>query len=752
MKKKVFAAALISALVISGCGDGGSGNSADKATAVEMRLQRLVGNVTLTNEKGENQSLIEKMRLASGNALATDIESLVMVSLDETKLVTMEEKSKASITAKDKALQLNLEEGNLFFNVKEKIPEGSSFEIHNGNMLCGIRGTSGYSGKDSAGHPVIMATDGEIEVTGENPVTKEKIQGTVKAGEMATIFLDDEAEGDKSVSFKTEKFKEENLPALALDSIRKDNALQSRITEATGFSGGKLEALAEAASTKAASMYGAAAEELKSKGIEDAVPLMGKSSQIMTKTALKASDTAGTNLELEISIIKGLRTTLDTGLKAEYNDNALEKLVETASDQVNKGVDQAAKAGLKDKDIITAAETMTKAINVSAEKMMDKGLSSEEVTQVVDTIGKVYEQAISTGTRAGGAEEVMKSVETAAARVDQTVETQMQQNSNGEKTATALIGNNTSGQNPGNTQPAGQTAVPAAAPAAPAATTPAQSTSENISASNDDDDDDDDYSYSSSSSTTSPTSDNKNNTSGGSGSNAIAYNVVKADGNVTLSNGSEGEYNSSTRKLFIKSAGTSPLVIPIALKTATGTSLTNIINAGDIIVTSGAGGLALKVEQSADYITWSNMLTYAYNVPVNSFSISNGQQTITRNGAIPSTPSNDTPFPLRIDVVAGNDFQHLYWFYEVLTAMGGSSPPSISPVDVYYGNYYHYKHDFLKAHGTITYSGGTISHQGDISLGMYPNGSAPEGFVITVTGQSNNYYLLKPDGNVTELP
>lgn len=499
MKKKVFAAALISALVISGCGDGGSGNSADKATAVEMRLQRLVGNVTLTNEKGENQSLIEKMRLASGNALATDIESLVMVSLDETKLVTMEEKSKASITAKDKALQLNLEEGNLFFNVKEKIPEGSSFEIHNGNMLCGIRGTSGYSGKDSAGHPVIMATDGEIEVTGENPVTKEKIQGTVKAGEMATIFLDDEAEGDKSVSFKTEKFKEENLPALALDSIRKDNALQSRITEATGFSGGKLEALAEAASTKAASMYGAAAEELKSKGIEDAVPLMGKSSQIMTKTALKASDTAGTNLELEISIIKGLRTTLDTGLKAEYNDNALEKLVETASDQVNKGLDQAAKAGLKDKDIITAAETMTKAINVSAEKMMDKGLSSEEVTQVVDTIGKVYEQAISTGTRAGGAEEVMKSVETAAARVDQTVETQMQKNSNGQQTSTALIGENTTAQNAGNNPAQGQNAgAPAAqAPAAPApaaAAAPAQNSTEPVSSS--DDDGDDDYSYS----------------------------------------------------------------------------------------------------------------------------------------------------------------------------------------------------------------------------------------------------------------
>ncbi len=86
-----------------------------------------------------------------------------------------------------------------------------------------------------------MVTDGVVEVTGENPVTKERIHTFVYAGQQIIIYLDDEAEGDATISFICRSFREEDLPALALNAIHKDPALGKRIAKATGFSTTKLK-------------------------------------------------------------------------------------------------------------------------------------------------------------------------------------------------------------------------------------------------------------------------------------------------------------------------------------------------------------------------------------------------------------------------------------------------------------------------------------------------------------------------------
>ena len=66
-RKKALSILLATALMASaaGCGGGGGGD-ASSATAVEMRVQRQVGTVSLTNDKGENVTLLEKMRLNAG--------------------------------------------------------------------------------------------------------------------------------------------------------------------------------------------------------------------------------------------------------------------------------------------------------------------------------------------------------------------------------------------------------------------------------------------------------------------------------------------------------------------------------------------------------------------------------------------------------------------------------------------------------------------------------------------------------------
>ncbi len=116
------------------------------------------------------------MRLLSGQSVTTADESLIMVSLDDIKLLTMEQNSRADIKAKGKALKFELTEGNLFFNVTQKLEENESFDIHTSTMICGIRGTSAYVGVDSTDHEVLMVTDGVVKVTATNPRTGETLE------------------------------------------------------------------------------------------------------------------------------------------------------------------------------------------------------------------------------------------------------------------------------------------------------------------------------------------------------------------------------------------------------------------------------------------------------------------------------------------------------------------------------------------------------------------------------------------------
>ena len=111
-RKKALSIVLAAALIASAAGCGGNGGDASSATAVEMRVQRQVGTVTLSNDKGENVTMMEQMRLNAGHNLDTAKESFVSVSLDMTKLLTLEENGGASVVQKGNTLQFEVKKGN----------------------------------------------------------------------------------------------------------------------------------------------------------------------------------------------------------------------------------------------------------------------------------------------------------------------------------------------------------------------------------------------------------------------------------------------------------------------------------------------------------------------------------------------------------------------------------------------------------------------------------------------------------------
>ena len=441
-KKKIIAIILVIALIFAAVIAFLIWNNA--ITAVTMRIQRLVGTVNLYNENGSEQSLREKMRLGAGQTVTTAGESLIMVSLDDTKLMTMEEASKAEIRTRDKKLLFDLIEGNLFFNVTEKLADNESFDITTTTMVCGIRGTSAYVGRDSTSHEILMVTDGLVHVVATNPVTKETTEVDVPAGQMITIYLDEEAEGNKTISIRMSSFKEEDLPAMALDTMRKNKELMNRVAKATGFSAKKLATLADLSSTKGISMYGSAADDFKSEGVDDSIPFMGDRSRQMITSANSALNIARDDLPLEVAIIQGYRDVMDVGVSAGYDSNNMATLMNGTRAVMENTFTIIDEAGVGSIDKINAATRLSDTLRVSAGRMSKADLSTDEIAQVLEAENQLLTGAANeaAGSSSDGSEsrDILAALDQVGDHITGTVDDEMNKSSNGEETVIALLG------------------------------------------------------------------------------------------------------------------------------------------------------------------------------------------------------------------------------------------------------------------------------------------------------------------------
>ena len=202
-------------------------------SATTMRLLRMQGTVTLEDE-GAYKTITENLRLKSGNALNTGTESLASIGLDDTKIITLDELSRAEFNQSGKKLDLELTEGQLFFEVSKALEADESLNIATSTMVVGIRGTSGWVTVTKDGNWSIVVTDGHVHVTGTNPETGETKETEVYAGQRCIVYLYDR-ETD-SVMFTLEDVSEDEIPEFVLAILRSNPALLDKVCEATGWS------------------------------------------------------------------------------------------------------------------------------------------------------------------------------------------------------------------------------------------------------------------------------------------------------------------------------------------------------------------------------------------------------------------------------------------------------------------------------------------------------------------------------------
>lgn len=200
--------------------------------ATTMRLLRIEGTVTM-EENGKAKDIRENARIKSGNAIDTSVSSLASIGLDDHKVVTLDEISRAEFNQSGKYLNLNLKKGSLFFEVDKPLEDDESFEIATSTMVVGIRGTSGWVSV-AGQNECLIVTDGHVHVIGTNPVTGEVKEIEVSAGQRVTVYLYNDRAVD-SIMFELEDITERDLPDFVIRLLRENPDLLDTVVSETGW-------------------------------------------------------------------------------------------------------------------------------------------------------------------------------------------------------------------------------------------------------------------------------------------------------------------------------------------------------------------------------------------------------------------------------------------------------------------------------------------------------------------------------------
>ena len=211
-----------------------------------MRLLRVEGTVNIESGNGGTKPVIDNIRFQSGDALNTGADGLASVGLDDSKIVTLQNDSRAEFSKNGKHLELKLTKGALFFNVTEKLNDDETFEIKTSTMTAGIRGTSGYVYYDNEGRDSLIITDGVVIVTAINPETGETKYAEVRGGQSITVYLYSDRTQD-TVEFSITDVTENTLPEFPLQMLSENEELMNRVCEFTGWDKATLTALVNTA-------------------------------------------------------------------------------------------------------------------------------------------------------------------------------------------------------------------------------------------------------------------------------------------------------------------------------------------------------------------------------------------------------------------------------------------------------------------------------------------------------------------------
>lgn len=215
--------------------------------AKSMKLVRAEGTVKIEQEGGKLRQIKKNARFQSGEALVTYAGSLASVNLDDTKIITLQENSRAEFTKMNKQLALKLTQGALFFEVTQKLNADEIFEIKTSTITAGIKGTSGYFYTDEEGRETLTVTDGKVIISAVNPETGERKYAEVSGGQRLVVNLYSESNKEHdTIELEVTDLVEEEIEDFVLKMLGDNERLLDRVCGYTGWDRAKLRELINA--------------------------------------------------------------------------------------------------------------------------------------------------------------------------------------------------------------------------------------------------------------------------------------------------------------------------------------------------------------------------------------------------------------------------------------------------------------------------------------------------------------------------
>ena len=118
-----------------------TGAHAESFQAATMRLLQYEGTVEIQDASGKSRVVMKNARFGSGDILQTGKESRASVSLDKSRIVSLDASTQVRFAEESGHMQLTLQEGAILLDVGEKLDKNESLDIQTSSMMVGIRGT-----------------------------------------------------------------------------------------------------------------------------------------------------------------------------------------------------------------------------------------------------------------------------------------------------------------------------------------------------------------------------------------------------------------------------------------------------------------------------------------------------------------------------------------------------------------------------------------------------------------------------------
>ena len=199
-----------------------------------IKVQSVKGDVRIEMANGKTKPAKNGLRFKSGDSVLTGADGICTVALDDTKIITLNNNSKAEFKKQDKEYGVNLSKGGAFFEVTSPLAGDEKLDIKALMLTANIKGTSGYIYFNEDGTEAITVTDGKVVLTAVNPKTSERIYGEVSGGQRYVVTTA-EKNGLDVLSYEITDLTVNDLEDFALTMINQTDRLLTKVCEFTGW-------------------------------------------------------------------------------------------------------------------------------------------------------------------------------------------------------------------------------------------------------------------------------------------------------------------------------------------------------------------------------------------------------------------------------------------------------------------------------------------------------------------------------------